>query len=102
MQIPKDFSMSALSLISPRGREEKMGAETTDPGKWGTLWHLIKVSLTPGSPVAAELMKDEKMATMIKAIRISAGTIAGGAMLLIIMKRRKKKKLQLAQIKKIA
>ena len=69
-----------------------MGAETTGSGKISTLFNIWKISLIPNSPVAAELMKDPKMAEMIKAFRLATGGIGGILLFLLILKKRKKNK----------
>ena len=81
---------------------ETMGAEpVTLNQKLSTMFELWKISMTPGSPVAAELSRDPQMKSYINSYRLGTFTIAGAVLLFaIIKKRRKRKKLLLTQPKK--
>ncbi len=76
-----------------------LGAEGEE-GK-GSFLELVKISFTPNSPVAKELMKDEQMKKAINGIRLGAGTIVGGVLLLAVLKKRKKKKSKLGSTKTV-
>lgn len=66
--------------------------------KLSTMFDLWKVSMTPGSPVAAELSKDPQMKSYIRSYRIGTGSLIALAFIgAVLMKRRKKKKAKLIQ-----
>lgn len=67
-----------------------LGAEPTAGEKASSLFSLWKISMTPNSPVGAELMKDSKIAGIIKAMRLGTGSFVGIVFLIAVLKKRKK------------
>ena len=73
-----------------------LGAEPTAGEKAKSLFNLWRISITPNSPVAKELMQDPKMSAIIKSYRIGTGALVGAIFLFAVLKKRKKKKKKLS------
>lgn len=71
--------------------QDLLGQEPGGTTDMASFFKLLKVSLTPGSPIAKELEKDPKMAKIIKNLRIGTGVLVGGILFFAIRKKRKKK-----------